>query len=220
MLKSRIMTTAKKRILAVTIAVAGIGLGCILVYRFLATGSVHPVALLLLAAVISVALPMLRSNLFPSARDCASEYDFHEKRLEEQNRLIIGSALGQDAFNQITMLSDGQMESHENYFRQLLEKEPVHQDSELCFALLLTIARNYEKNGDAQASIQYLTDALESHPYHFIANFRLALNHEWIGDDEKAVGHYRQALLDPEGISRGMRKWTVMQIKRLQTRPG
>jgi len=220
MTKSQIKTTAKKRLLAAAIAVAGIGLGCILVYRFLDTGSVHPVVLLLLAAVISVALPMLRSNLFPGARDCAAEYDFHEKRLEEQNRLIITGALGQDSFNQISMPAGGLMESHENYFRQLLDKEPVGQDTGLRFALLYTIARNYEKNGDARASIQYLTEALESYPYHFIANFRLALNHEWVGAAEKAVGHYRQALLDPDGISRGMRKWTVAQIKRLQTAPG
>jgi tetratricopeptide (TPR) repeat protein len=204
----------------VAIAVAGIGLGCILIYRFLATGSVHPAVLLLLAAVISVALPMLRSNLFPGARDCAVEYDFHEKRLEEQNRLTIAAALGQDTFNQISMPSGGLTDSHENYFRQLLKKEQVDQDPGLRFALLLTIARNYEKNGDAQASIQYLTEALESHPYHFLANFRLALNHEWIGSEENAVDHYRQALHDPDGISRGMRKWTVAQIKRLQSGPG
>lgn len=214
------IVSGNKRILAVLAAVAGIGLVAVLIYRFLSAGSAHPVALLLLAALISLALPMIRANLFPSAKDCAAEYDFHEQRLAEQNRRIIADALGQDTCDQIQTPPGNGCDSAEAQIRQLLEQDPVRRNAALRFALLVTLARHCEKGGDARKSIQYLTAALEGHPHHFIANFRLAMNHEWIESRVQALHHYRQALLDPGGISRGMRKLTVSQIHRLQTEPG
>ena len=212
--------SGNKRILTAVAAVAGIGLVAILTYRLLADGSAHPAVLLVLAALISLALPAVRANLFPSAKDCAAEYDFHEQRLAEQNRGIIADSLGQDTCDQIQTPPANGCDSAEAQIRQLLEQDSVRRDTDLRFALLVTFARHCEKGGDARKSIQYLTEALESQPYHFIANFRLAMNHEWNNSREQALHHYRQALLDPGGISRGMRKLTVSQINRLQMDSG
>ena len=211
--------SGNKRILAVLGTVTGIGLAAILIYQFLAAGSANPAVLLLLAALISLALPAVRANLFPSAKDCAAEYDFHEQRLAEHNRRIIADALGQDICDQIQTPPGNGCDSAEAQIRQLLEQDPVRRDAALRFALLVTLARHCEKDGDARKSIQYLTEALESRPHHFIANFRLAMNHEWNNSREQALQHYRLALLDPGGISRGMRRLTDSQINRLQMDP-
>ena len=217
MIKSVQKNSGRKRILTAGVLLAAVVLAAILIFHLPAAASSHPLLLLLLAAVISLALPMLRANLFPSARDCDAEYDFHEQRLEEQNRREISGALGEETFNRIGEPSGGPDESAEVHFRQLLEKEPVGRDPALRFALLLTIARYWEKAGDARKSTQYLTEALTINPNHFIANFRLAIINEWMGAVDNAVRYYEQALLDPGGISRGMRKLAMTQISRLQS---
>lgn len=207
----------KKLLLAVIAIVAGLVGVCFFIYRLLETGSINPLVLLFLAALISIALPMLRSNYFPSSKDCAAEYDFHEKRLEEQILRRIAGTLGQEAINKV-FAQDGRFrDSTDDRLRLLLENNAVRQDAELRFLLLLALARFYEKSGDPHASIQQLTEALKINPHHFIANFHLAMNYEWIGSIDNAVRHYQQSLRDPGGVSRGMRKLAVAKINRLHT---
>lgn len=205
-----------KKLLPAAIAiVAGLVGACFFIYRLLDTGTINPLVLLFLAALISIALPMLRSNYFPSAKDCAAEYDFHEKRLEELILLRIADTLGQEAINKVFKPDGRFCDSADDRLQQLLENNTVRQDAELRFLLLLTLARFYEKNGDPQASIQQLTEALKINPHHFIANFHLAMNYEWIGSIDNAVRHYQQSLKDPGGVSRGMRKLAAAKINRL-----
>ena len=206
----------KKILLTVIVIVAGVLVASFLIYRLLATGSTSPVALLVLAALISVALPILRANLFPNARECAVEYDFHEKRLEEQVRRQITEAYGQDALEQIFAPTGQFSDSAAHRLGQMLEKARTRKDAELRFALLVTLSRVFEQTGDHRSSIEQLSQALESHPQDFIANFRLALQYEHIGNSGDALVHYRQALGDPGGISRGMKRVAAAQIKRLK----
>ncbi len=207
----------KKLLLTVIVVVAGVLVASFLIYRLLATGSTSPVALLVLAALISVALPVLRANLFPNARECAVEYDFHEKRLEEQVRRQITEAYGQDALEQIFAPTGQFSDSAAHRLGQMLEKARARKDKELRFSLLLTLSSVFEQNGDPRTSIEQLTRALESHPHHFIANFRLALQYEHTGNAGEALVHYQRALGDPGGISRGMKRLAAAQIKRLRT---
>jgi hypothetical protein len=207
-----------KKLLPVVIAGIAVLVGvCLLLYRLLESGSISPVAMIILAALISVALPILRSNYFPSGKDCAAEYDFHEKRLGENMRRRIADRLGQETLNHIFGPDGRFRDSVDEHLQLLLENEAVGRDAELRFDLLLIRSHFYEQSGDPQASIQQLTLALRIYPHHFIANFRLAMNYEWIGSVGNAVSHYQKAMQDPGGISRGMRKLTVANINRLQT---
>jgi len=210
----------EKLLLAAIVIVAGIAGACFLIYSLLEAGNLNPVVLLILAALISIALPMLRSNFFPSARDCETEYDFHEKRLEEQIHRRIDDTLNQGTFDRI-FSPDGQFcDSAGDFLSRLLGEEEVHRNKELQFFLRMILARFYEKHGDPHASIEQLTQALEIDPHHFIVNFRLAANYEWIGAVDNAARHYRRALLDSGGVSRGMRKLTAAHIQRLNSGAG
>ena len=205
----------KKKLLFAVAVAAGLLVASFLVYRLLEGGRASPVALLVLAALISVSLPILRANLFPSARECAVEFDFHEKRLDEQVRRQIAEAFGQDALEQVYTPTGQFADAAEHRLHRMLENRKTRKDALLRFALHLTLARVFEQNGDTRTSIEQLTRALESHPHHFVANFRLALQHEQVGKAGEALIHYRQALQDPGGISRGMKRFAVAQIKRL-----
>ncbi|KPJ76623.1 MAG: hypothetical protein AMJ54_10925 [Deltaproteobacteria bacterium SG8_13] len=201
------------------IAVA-VGAGLLAVFLFiywlLESKSASPVALLVLAALISVALPMLRVNLFPSARECAAEYDFHDKRLDEQVRRQIADACGPDALEQMDASAGRQSDSAVRLLRKMLEGARARKDEQLRFALLVALSQVCEQSGDTRTSIEQLKKALESRPHHFIANFRLALQYERIGKAGAALVHYQQALRDSGGISRGMKRLASAQIKRLQ----
>ena len=208
--------TVRKKLPPKGIVIAACLLGvCFLAYQVLQNASFSPWMLLVVAAIVSLALPMIRTQYFPNARDCAVEYDFHEKRLEEQIRRKIAGTLGQEALLRIDPNAAGPDDAAVQYIHSLLEKGGGRLDAELRFSLLVTLARYYEKSGDPHASIEHLVGALESNPRHFIANVRLAMNYEWIGATENALRHYRGALEDPGGISRGMKKLAAAQIKRL-----
>jgi tetratricopeptide (TPR) repeat protein len=195
-------------------AVLFVGLGVFALFT-LKTGRFHPLVLLVLAAAVSLALPLVRSNFFPSARDCADEYDFHERRLDAQFRQWIADALGTEALGRIDLSSGRSSDAAEQACLALLETGPVRGDDNLGFALRMILARIYETGGDAERSIQYLSEALEVKPGHFIANFRLAMNHEWTGAPGAARHHYRRAADDPGGVSRGMARLVAAQIERL-----
>ena len=206
----------RKVLLTGIAAVVGVLAAAFLIYRLLGTGGASPLALLLLAALVSISFPILRANLFPGARECAVEYDFHEKRLEELNRRRITEAWGPDALEQVYTPAGEFADSADRCLLAMLEAPETGKDAELRLALLLTLSRVYEKKGDMRAGIAQLARALNSHPHHFMANFRLALLYEHTGKAGHALVHYRRALLDPRKISRGMQRFTTAQIKRLQ----
>lgn len=189
----------------------------ILVLHLMKTATLSPLLLLLLAALISISIPMVRSNFFPSARDCAEEYNFHGRRLEEEILREIKGALGKETLNRIFSQPGMFSESAGTLCRELLGKADVRKDDRLCFALRLALARFHEQNGELGQSADDLSGALEIDPDHFIANFRLAVILESIGSLDDALAHYRRALGDPGGLSRAMKKLTLAQIDRIAT---
>ena len=145
-----------------------------LVYSLLHSGRMHPLALLVLAAVISIAIPMIRSNFFPSNRDCMTEYAFHEQRLEKEIIQQISDALGPDTLNRLFSQPDQYHASAGEYLEQLIGQENVRQNPDLHFALLLSLARFHEKSGNPQSSIPLLKAALAIKPQQFVARMHLA----------------------------------------------
>lgn len=204
----------KKLVLIVILIFAALVGASYLVYSLLNSGRMHPLALLVLAAVISIAIPMIRSNFFPSDRDCATEYAFHEQRLEKEIIQQISGTLGSDTLNRLFAQPDHYRASARDDIEALLEQENVRQNPDLHFALLLSLARLHEKNGDPQSSIPLLKTALAIRPQQFVARMHLAGNYEWVGAGEDARRHYRILLEHPETLSGAMKKMVAARIKR------
>jgi hypothetical protein len=203
----------KKLALVVIVIFAALVCASYLVYSLLNSGRMHPLALLVLAAVISIAIPMIRSNFFPSKRDCATEYAFHEQRLDREIIQQISDTLGADTLNRLFAQPDQYRASAGDHIETLLAQENVRQNPDLRFALLLSLARWHEKNGDPRSSIPLLNTALEIKPQQFVARMHLAGNYEWIGAVEDARRHYRVLLEHPETLSGAMKKMVAARIK-------
>lgn len=190
--------------------------GLAITYWLLGREGIHPLWLIGAAALISIALPMLRANLFPSAKDCASEYEFHEKRLGEKIRQQISEKLGSEEIERLYSHTGVVRDSAIDRCREFIGDNSTRHDTGLRFALLVLLARFHETRGEPEKSIPYLKEAIAIEPHDFFANFRLAINYEWTGDNSSAAHHYRQALKDPGGISRAMEKLTKAQVERLR----
>jgi len=202
----------KKLVIIVLVVFAALVGASYLVYSLLQSGRMPPMALLALAAVISIAIPMIRSNFFPSDRDCATEYAFHEQRLEKEILHHISDSLGPDTINQLFSQPDQYRASAGDHLEQLLTQEDVRQNPDLHFALLLSLARFHEKNGTHPSSIAPLIAALEIKPQHFVARMHLAGNYEWVGAAEEARRHYRILLEHPEMLSGAMKKFVAASL--------
>ncbi|MGD8266625.1 MAG: hypothetical protein PVG19_08565 [Desulfobacterales bacterium] len=205
--------TLNRILLIVLTAIGAIVAASILVYHMLTSGRLAPLALLLVAAVISIALPMLRSNFFPSAKDCLTEFDFHTRRREVFIRQQITDKLGPAAFHPID--TDQRAEA---YLLTALDHAQHHPDEDLRFALLAALAQHHERHGDPDAAIRSLTEASRSRPTDFVTRFQLARNYEWRGDQVRALQAYRQLLAAPGELSRAMRRLTRQRIKDLENR--
>ena len=188
-----------------------------LVCDLLQSGRMHPLILLILAAVISIAIPMIRTNFFPSNKDCEAEYTFHEQRLEKEITDHISASLGQDAYGRVFSPAGPFRDSADDAIKKMLAKNDFNKNPDLHFTLLVTLARYYEKSGDPQAGIQALETALEIKPQHFIARMHLAGNYEWIGAGEEAGREYRKLLEHPEVLSRAMKKLVAAKHKATMT---
>lgn len=182
-------------------------------------GHISPLWLLGLAALVSLALPLLRSNFFPSAKDCAAEYDFHEKRLHAQHRQWIEHAFGAHGFNGLFAGPDRFQETAGEALKEMLTDAKAGKNKDVRFALQVLLARFYETTGDPRKCIDHLSRALDIYPRHFIANFRLAMIYEWVEAPDNAAHHYRKALTDPGGVSRAMEKLAAAQVERIQANP-
>ncbi len=191
---------------------------CILVYQMLTSGRVAPLGLLLLAAVISIMLPMARSHFFPSVADCRAELDFHIQRREAFIRQHVADKLGPAAVQRIGVTPDAAGEAPAEYLLHLLEKTAEPADADLRFALLSLLALYFEKRGDPAAAVGRLTEALQSRPQDFVTRFCLARNLEWQGRTSEALAVYRQILDTPAGLSRAMIKLTRHQMEALEGR--
>ena len=112
----------KKLVIIVIALFAALVGSSYLVYSLLQSGHMPPMALLVLAAVISIAIPMIRSNFFPSDRDCATEYAFHEQRLEKEMLQHISDSLGPDTLNQLFSQPGQYRASAGDYLEQLLRQ--------------------------------------------------------------------------------------------------
>jgi len=207
---------ATKLPVLVLVVVCGLFAALAVSFWLLGTEGIHPLWLIGIAALISILLPMLRANFFPSTKDCASEYAFHEKRLEEQTRRQISEKLGADEIGRIYSRNGTLNDSTIDRCLELILEDPARNDPELRFALLIDTARIFETRGEPDKSVQQLKKAIAIEPHHFIANFRIAMNYEWMGENASALRHYRQALGDPGGLSRAMEKLTKAQMERLQ----
>ena len=203
-----------KKLVIIVIAIFAALVGAsYLVYSLLQSGRMPPMALLVLAAVISIAIPMIRSNFFPSDRDCAAEYAFHEQRLEKEILQHISDSLGPDTLNRLFSQPDQYRASAGDHLEQLLTQENVRQNPDLHFALLLSLARFHEKNGTPPSSIAPLINALEIKPQQFVARMHLAGNYEWVGAAEEARRQYRILLEHPEMLSGAMKKLVAANLK-------
>jgi tetratricopeptide (TPR) repeat protein len=198
--------TIKRLLLLTAAALAAILAACILVYRMLTSGRVDPLTLLFLAAVISIALPMVRANFFPSARDCEAEFDFHVKRQEAFIRQQISDKLGPEALNRIFTGGAPSKDNGADYLMTLVAEGEGREDPDLQFALLSALGRYYVETGDPDEAIESLTTALQSRPQDFVTRFNLARNYEWQGSPRQALDIYRRILETPEGLSRAMIK--------------
>jgi len=206
-----------KKLVIIVLAIFGALVGAsYLVYSLLQSGRIPPMALLALAAVISIAIPMIRSNFFPSDRDCATEYAFHEQRLEKEMLQYISDSLGPDTLSRLFSQPGQYRASAGDYLEQLLTQKNVRQNPDIHFALLLSLARFHEKNGTPRSSIALLTAALEIRPQQFVTRMHLAGNYEWIGETEEARRHYRILLEHPETLSAAMKKWVASHLKNVQ----
>jgi len=203
----------KKLVIIVLAIFAALVVASYLVYSLLQSGRMPPMALLVLAAVISIAIPMIRSNFFPSDRDCAAEYAFHEQRLEKEILQHISDSLGPDTLNRLFSQPDQYRASAGDHLEQLLTQENVRQNPDLHFALLLSLARFHEKNGTHPSSIELLINALEIKPQQFVARMHLAGNYEWVGAAEEARRQYRILLEHPEMLSGAMKKLVAANLK-------
>ncbi len=204
----------RNRILLITAALlAAFVAACILVYRMLDSGRLNPLALLFIAALISIALPMLRANFFPSAKDCQNEFDFHNRRRDAFIRQQITHKLGPDGLP--PMNAD---QGTADYLSSVLEKEAHRSDENLRFALLSALAQHYEHHGDPHAAIRSRNLARQIRPRDFITRFQLARNYEWLEDRGAALEAYRKILDAPVELSRAMRRLTRQRIKELENR--
>jgi tetratricopeptide (TPR) repeat protein len=205
----------KKHIVITVIMVAALVAASYYIYGMLDTGELNPVALLVVAAVIAIGIPMLRSNFFPSRRDCESEYAFHEQRLEKEITQAIDTGLGQEALNRIFYAPGHFQEAAEETIGQMLTRDDRIRDHEVQFALLMALARYYEKTGDPASAIPVLRDALGIKPQHFVAGMHLAGNYEWAGATDEARQQYETLLENPEDLSTAMKKLVTAKIKTL-----
>lgn len=183
-----------------------------LVYASLGSGRLNPVTLLALAAAISIAIPMIRSNFFPSARDCAAEFTFHEQRLEEEILRSIGDVLGPEALQGLSTAPDGAPSSSAGELEELLAQEKVRHDAELHFALLVALAGRHATSGDPEAAIPLLQTALDIKPRQFVTRMHLAGHLEWVGGRDDACRHYRWLRNHPEGLSKAMKKLVASKL--------
>ena len=210
--------TVKKGLLIAGAVLAFTVTACILVYQMLTRGRIEPLVLLLLAAVISIMLPMARTHFLPSAADCRAELDFHIRRQEAFIHQQVAAKLGPAAVQQIGAAPNAATESPADYLLTLLEKPAEPPDTDLRFSLLICLSGFYEKTGDPEAAVESLTQALRSRPQDFVTRFRLARNLEWQGRPSEALDVYRQILDTPAGLSRAMIKLTRRQMETLDRR--
>lgn len=194
---------------AILAALAGIAY---MVLGSLASGRINPLALLVLAAAVSIAIPMIRTNFFPSERDYAAEYAFHEQRLEKEIVQTIGDALGPETLNRLFGAPGQYHSGAADELRALLNRDQVRRNPDLHFAVLVALARWHEKKGDPEAAIAPWLTALEIRPRGFIARMHLAGNLEWIGDVEDARRHYGTILERPQELSVAMKKMVTAKI--------
>ena len=198
--------TIKKGVVLAGIALAAITGACILVYQMLTSGRVEPVSLLLLAAVVAIAIPMVRTHFFPSLADCRAEFDFHAQRQAVFARQLVADKLGAETAQRIeTAPGAGEIMA-------VMENAAPREDADLNFALQIMLSIRHEKAGDPEAAAVSLTEALRCRPQDFIARFRLAGNLEWQGDATGAIEIYRGILSQPKGLSRAMLKLTRRQM--------
>lgn len=189
---------------------------CILVYRMLTSGQVAPLALLALAAVISILLPMLRANFLPSARDCDAEFAYHTQRRDAFVLQQITDNLGPTVSQRIRAAPDASQQAPEDYLLTLLEGKKAGSNADLRFALLVVLAQQHEKNGDPEAAIKSLAAAQHLRPQDFVTRCQLARNFAWLGNTAESGQIYRRILDNPEGLSRAMIKLTRRRVKELE----
>ncbi len=212
------MTVKKGLIIAGTVLIAIVA-ACILVYHMLTSGRIDPLALLLLAAGISIVLPMVRTHFIPSAADCSAELDFHIRRQDAFVRQQVADKLGPEAVQRLEAVADGAAGNPVNdLLGSLVDAEGEGPDADLRFALLIMLSRNCEKTGDPEAAIEYLSEALQSRPQDFVTRLSLARNLEWQGNPGGALEVYQQILDNTAGLSRAMIKLTRRQVEVLRGR--
>lgn len=196
----------KKWILAVLVLLAVLAGASTVVYGLLGAGTIPPLALLALAALISIGFPMLRSHFFPSRRDWETEFAFHEQRLASEVAQTIGESLGQEALNQILAAPDQYREAAHQAIEALLAQERAHQSADLRFALWVALGRFYAGAGQPEAALPAYQAAVAVKPQHFMARMHLAGLCEWLGMREDARGHYASLLEAHRDLSPAMKK--------------
>jgi len=206
-----------KRGITAIVVLAALIAASYFVFRLLDSGRLNPIALLIPAAVLFIAIPMVRANFFPTRRDLETEYAFHERRLEKAIEDQVIGTLGREAWLEIFKAPGHYREAAAENLQKLLAREATQNDPHLHSALLLVLARFFEKTGNPEAALPSLTAALEIAPRHFIARMHLAGTYEWIGADEKALEHYQKLLDHPQELSVAMRKLVAAKIKHIRS---
>lgn len=184
-----------------------------LVYASLGSGRLSPLALLALAAAVSIALPMIRSNFFPSERDRAAEYAFHEQRLERDVFERIREALGPETSGRLFAGPGRFQDTAGDTLARLLADEAARADPELRFAQLVALALFHEKGGDPRSAIPLIEAALDIRPDAFVVRMHLAGNYEWIGSQDEACKHYRWLRDHPPELSTAMRRLVAAKCR-------
>ncbi|ABW67506.1 hypothetical protein Dole_1702 [Desulfosudis oleivorans Hxd3] len=158
-------------------------------------------------------------RLFWGDRQGDFEYKYREVILEKRISRVIIQKYGVfkyfqyyiDQFNQIGY-------SQKTICLNLLKDEKISQDYAKKFIILLKTSDLFVKDGDNTSAIQYLKHAINIKPTDLVANYRLAVLYESIGDREKAIEHYLKGMRDSLINSDRLRRYIKSQIKRVETK--
>jgi tetratricopeptide (TPR) repeat protein len=88
-------------------------------------------------------------------------------------------------------------------------------DSDLRFHLLVKLAYYYLRDGKQKESIETLRTALSIKPTNLIANCRIAMLLESIGNGNEAITHYDLAQKD-KVVSPSLYKYLAAQVQRVK----
>ncbi len=156
------------------------------------------------------------AKLFSTPREkTTEEYEDAERLFEEASNQLILDAFGQNLFQKLFEDLSWNLSEAINVCREMLQSEKSGADSDLKFHLLVKLARYYLRDGKQKESIETLRSALSMKPTSLIANCRIAILLERLGNGNEAMTHYDLAQKD-KVVSPNLNKYLASQVQRVR----